>query len=34
MGAEAPPTTGRLAEDVLLDSEQRRKLFGFAAARF
>src|SRR5690349_11876498 len=34
MGAQAPPTSGRLAEDVLLDAEQRRKLFSFAAARF
>lgn len=34
MGAEAPPTSGRLAESVLLDSGQRRKLVGFAAARF
>jgi RNA polymerase sigma factor (sigma-70 family) len=34
MGAEAPPTSGRLAEDLLRDAEQRRKLFSFAAARF
>jgi RNA polymerase sigma factor (sigma-70 family) len=34
MGAEAPPTSGQLAEDVLLDAGQRRKLFTFAASRF
>ena len=34
MSAEAPPTTGQIAEAVLLDPERRRKLFTYASARF
>jgi RNA polymerase sigma factor (sigma-70 family) len=34
MGAEAPPTTGQIAEAVLLDPERRRKLFRYACAQF
>ena len=34
MGAEAPPTTGQIAEAVLLDPERRRKLFRYACVQF
>ena len=34
MSAEAPPTTGQIAEAVLLDPERRRKLFTYASSRF
>jgi RNA polymerase sigma factor (sigma-70 family) len=34
MSAEAPPTTGQIAEAVLLDPERRRKLFTYASAHF
>jgi RNA polymerase sigma factor (sigma-70 family) len=34
MAAEAPPTTGLIAEAVLLDPERRRKLFTYASAQF
>jgi RNA polymerase sigma factor (sigma-70 family) len=34
MSADAPPTTRQIAESVLLDETQRRKLFAYASARF
>ena len=34
MGAEAPPTTGQIAEAVLLDPERRRKLYRYACVQF
>jgi RNA polymerase sigma factor (sigma-70 family) len=34
MGAEAPPTTGQIAEAVLLDPDRRRKLYRYACVQF
>jgi RNA polymerase sigma factor (sigma-70 family) len=34
MSADAPPNTRQIAESVLLDETQRRKLFAYASARF
>lgn len=34
MGVETPPTTRQLAEWVLLDAQQRRKLLAYAGSRF
>jgi len=34
MEAEPPPTTGQIAEAVLLDPERRRKLFRYACVQF
>ncbi len=34
MSADAPPTTRQIAESVLLDETQRRKLFAYASTRF
>ncbi|HEY4230808.1 MAG TPA: sigma-70 family RNA polymerase sigma factor [Thermoanaerobaculia bacterium] len=34
MTADAPPTTRQIAESVLLDENQRRKLFAYASTRF
>ena len=34
MGAQTPPTAPQLAEDVLLDASQRRRLLAYARSRF